>query len=153
LAPLENSPDVMVHRAQDLARKFGYKDIPRDTAFWYQRNLAFLAERAKTLPQPEIFADLKAAQQGHHNFYYRQSPQDMLGWNTNWTVNYNSPPQNITGMITVALQADGSLDHFLAITPQVASVAEETRPATDGNADGGTFAGMFAESGLDAKRF
>src|SRR5204862_7735715 len=33
LAPLPSSPEVMSHRAQELARKFGYKDAPRDMGF------------------------------------------------------------------------------------------------------------------------
>jgi hypothetical protein len=53
LAPLENSPDVMIHRAQDLAHKFGYKDPPWDTTFWFERNYFFLVERARKLAPSE----------------------------------------------------------------------------------------------------
>jgi Protein kinase domain len=146
LAPLESSPDVMVHRAQDLAGKFGYKDARKDTAFWFRENLRFLLERASKLPRSEAFGDLKSAQQGHTKFYFRQSPLDMLGWNTDWTVMFDSPPQTVTGMVTVVLEPDGSLDHFLAVPPQVAPIAGETRSTPDWNA-------LFAESGLDPKRF
>ena len=70
----------------------------------------------------------------------------MLGWNTDWTVMFDSPPQTVTGMVTVVLEPDGSLDHFLAVPPQVAPIAGETRSTPDWNA-------LFAESGLDPKRF
>jgi serine/threonine-protein kinase len=146
LAPLENSPDVLVHRAQDLARKFGYKDAPKDTAFWFNENYYFLLERARKLPRSEAFGDLKSAPQGHTKFYYRQSPRDMLGWNTDWTVKVDSPPQTVAGMVSAVLEPDGSLDHFVAVSPQVAPVGAESRSATDWNS-------LFAESGLDPKRF
>jgi hypothetical protein len=136
----------MVHRAQDLAGKFGYKDARKDTAFWFRENLRFLLERASKLPRSEAFGDLKSAQQGHTKFYFRQSPLDMLGWNTDWTVMFDSPPQTVTGMVTVVLEPDGSLDHFLAVPPQVAPITGETRSTPDWNA-------LFAESGLDPKRF
>jgi Protein kinase domain len=146
LAPLENSPDVMIHRAQELAHKFGYEDAPKDTAFWYARNFSFLTERARNLPPSDKFGDLKSAPQGHTKFYYRQSPLDMLGWNIDWAVKDDSPPLTLTGMVTVGLEPDGSLDLFLALPPQIAPVAAETHSATDWNA-------LFAESGLDPKRF
>jgi serine/threonine-protein kinase len=146
LAPLENSPDVLVHRAKDLARNFGYKDAPKDTSFRFRENYYFLLERARKLPRSQAFGDLKSAPQGHTKFYYRQSPQDMLGWNTDWTVKDDSPPQTVTGMVRVVLEPDGSLDEFLAVPPQVASGAAETRSAPNWNA-------LFAESALDPKRF
>jgi hypothetical protein len=70
----------MIHRAQDLAHKFGYKDARRDTAIWYARNVSFLTAWAGNRPPPDKFGYLNP--QGHHKFYYRQSPLDMLGWNT-----------------------------------------------------------------------
>jgi hypothetical protein len=58
----------------------------------------------------------------------------------------DSPPQTVAGMVSAVLEPDGSLDHFVAVPPQVAPVAAESRSATDWNT-------LFAESGLDPKRF
>jgi hypothetical protein len=49
-------------------------------------------------------------------------------------------------MVTIFLQPDGSLEAFTAVPPQAAPNVAETPPAPNWNA-------LFAESGLDLKRF
>ncbi len=154
LAPLENSPEVMSHRAQELARKFGYKDAPADSAFWYERNTAFLLDRAKKLPRSQQIGDLKSAQQGHTKFYYRQSPREMFPRENRrdlttpaLLLSREFPPHAVSGMVMVALEPDGSLDQFLAVPPQLSS------PAGSGAAIAPDWNALFAESGLDPKRF
>ena len=154
LAPLEDSPDVMTRRARDLARKFGYKDSPKDSAYWYETNSSFLRQRGKTLPASQEIGDLKSAPQGHSKFYYRQSPRDMVVLTPSMGVDNNTPemlverdtpPQLLSGMVMVALEPDGSLDEFIAVPPQEEAAREKPSPP-DWNA-------LFAESGLDPKRF
>lgn len=155
LAPLESSPEVMTHRAQEVARKFQYKDAPRDTGFWYERNIAFLSDRAKKLPRSQQIGDLKSAQQGHTKFYFRQSPKDMLPrenrrdlWTPGLLLTRDLPPHAISGMVMVVLEPDGALDEFLAVPPQFAPgpIGSDPPSPPDWNA-------MFIESGLDVKRF
>ena len=154
LAPLENSPDVMSHRAQELARKFGYKDAPADTAFWYERNVAFLSARAKNLPRSLQIGDLKSAPQGHTKFYFRQSPREMYPrenrrdlWTPGLILSREFPPHTVPGMVMIGLEPDGSLDQFVAVPPQLSTAPEKDQTsAPDWNA-------LFAESGLDPKRF
>jgi tRNA A-37 threonylcarbamoyl transferase component Bud32 len=152
LAPLENSPEVMAHRAQELARKFGYKDAPADSGFWYERNVAFLSEWAKRSAGQA--GDLKSAQQGHTRFYFRQSPLDMMpreirrdATTPGLLLSRDLPPHAVSGMVMVVLEPDGMLDEFLAVPPQLASGGGGSeQPPAD-------FQALFAESGLDARRF
>ena len=155
LAPLRSSPEVMIHRAQELVLKFGYKDVPGDAGFWYERNVAFLVDRMKKLPRSQQIGDLKSAEQGHTKFYYRQSPLDMLPrenrrdlWTPGLLLSRDLPPHAVSGMAMVVLEPDGALDEFLAVPPQLAP-----GPIGDDQPSPPDFHSIFAESGLDSKRF
>jgi hypothetical protein len=151
LAPIGSPPEVMAHRAQELAHKFGYKDAPSDTGFWYERNTGFLTDRAKNLPRSQEIGDLKSAPQGHTKFVFRQSPRDMIPRENRRDTTTSAlllsrefPPHTVSGMVMVVLEPDGSLDELLAVPPQLAALSTPT--TVDWNA-------LFAESGLDPKRF
>jgi hypothetical protein len=144
LAPILKSPDTLSDRAQDLVHKFGFNEAPRDTAFWFQRNYAFLFRRSKQ--KSKQLGDIKSAEQGHEKFFYRQSPRGLFPMNFSMTVNYSTPATDVSGMVTVVLQTDGKLDEFLEIPPQAAGTSPPPTTAVD-------WAGLFSESGLDLTRF
>jgi serine/threonine-protein kinase len=119
LAPPEKSPDVLVDHAQDVIRKAGYKDPPRDSAFWFNRNYGFLFHRARTLPKSQQFGDLKSAEQSPEVFFYRQSPRNMFPNNYAQTVDYFNPAMNVSNMVMLATEQNGALIFFVAVPPQL----------------------------------
>jgi predicted Ser/Thr protein kinase len=153
LAPPEKSPDVLVDHAQDVIRKGGYKDPPRDSAFWFTRNYPFLIHRARTLPKSQQFGDLKSAEQSPELFFYRQSPRAMFPNNFSESVDYFNPSMNVSNMVMLATEQNGALIFFVAVPPQLIpsqpNPAAASSPAATSPADWP----LFAESHLDPARF
>jgi serine/threonine-protein kinase len=149
LAPLPRSSDALFDRAGELSRKLGYSASPADTAFWWSRQYDQLLYRARHIPSPRRVRELSSVEPHPWLFFYRQSPVPMtpsiLNRYDSQTVNAESPPMEISGMVRLAVDARGRLTSFRGVPPQV-DESREPAPAPDWGA-------LFAEAGLDPKRF
>ena len=145
LAPLPKSPDALEDRARELAQKFGYSDRPADTASWWIRQYEYLRYRASHLPSPARVRDLASVEPHPWWFLYRQSPRAMVPTNGGPLVKTTDPPFEISGMVSVTLDARGKLVHFRAVPSQI-DEAKGPWPDPDWEA-------LFREAGLDSKRF
>ncbi len=149
LAPLPRSPDALFDRAGELARKLGYSASPGDTAFWWDRQYDYLLYRARHLPAPRRVRELSSVEPHPWLFFYRQSPEPMtpsiLNPYDTQNVTADAPPMEISGMVRIGLDARGRLVSFRGVPPQI---DDSKGPAPSANWDL-----LFAEAGLDPKRF
>jgi len=122
LAPLDKSPDVLLDRARDLVRRFGYDASgsspgPSDSDAWLARNADFLRYRASHTPSPQAYKEMRTAEPGPYVYYYRQSPRPMVP-TVAPVVQVLDPPYEISGMVFLSLDARGRLLQFRAVPPQ-----------------------------------
>ncbi|HEY3123687.1 MAG TPA: serine/threonine-protein kinase [Thermoanaerobaculia bacterium] len=145
LAPLPKSPDALFDRAGEIVQKLGYAPTAADTASWWSRQYDYLRYRADHLTSPQRVRELAAVEPHPWWFWYRQSLRPMVATNMDHVVRRDDPPLEISGMVSLAVDARGNLVRFRAVPPQI----DESRgapPAVDWDA-------LFREAGLDPKRF
>jgi serine/threonine-protein kinase len=143
LAPLEESPDAMAARARQLVRRLGYVSPPADTAYWYEVDTDYVRYRADHGRTPEVARQWRSAVPTPMRFIYRQSPQTLAVLQSvgRSGVTLTEPPDNITGMSTMVLDAAGRLLSFTAVPGQI-----ERGAAATSLPDWGP---LLAEAGLD----
>jgi len=145
LAPLPKTADALTDSARELIKQFGYGDQPADSDSSFFRAYDFLRYRALHKPSPQRVRELAKAQLGPTNFWYRQSPSQMVPLDSSGDVSPKDPAIDVPGMVSVELSSSGRLLKFYALPPQV----EDTKgpwPDPDWTA-------LFAAAGLDTKRF
>jgi hypothetical protein len=145
LAPLPKTSEALEDRARELVQKLGYRDHPADTATTWSRQYAHLRYRADHLPSPARVRDLAAVEPHPWWFEYRQSPRPMVPLNGGDQVSSLDPPPEISGMVSVTLDARGKLVGFLAVAPEI---DESKGPWPDAD-----WEDLFREAGLEWKRF
>jgi hypothetical protein len=145
LAPLPKTSEALEDRARELAQKLGYRDRPADTASWWSRQYGQLRYRADHLPSPARVRDLGAIEPHPWWFLYRQSPRPMVPGNGGEQVSSLDPPLEISGMVSVTLDARGKLVRLLAVAPEI---DESKGPWPDAD-----WEALFREAGLEWKRF
>jgi serine/threonine-protein kinase len=145
VAPLPKTSDALEDRARELAQKFGYRDRPADTATRWSRQYAQLRYRADHLPSPARVRDLGAIEPHPWWFQYRQSPRSMVPMNGGDQVSSLDPPLEISGMVSVTLDARGKLVRLLGVAPEI---DESKGPWPDPD-----WEAVFGEAGLEWKRF
>jgi serine/threonine-protein kinase len=141
LIPLDKSPEIMAERARQIISSLGYTSAPADSAYWYEADSDFLRYHAQTRgqqPMEQFWADLPGAVQ----FTYRQSPRPLVTAFPIAPVSLSDPPRDVSGMITVQLDASGRLQYFEAVPPRI----EEGRSASDPD-----WTVALTEAGIDPK--
>jgi hypothetical protein len=144
LAPLENPPEVLRARAQDIARRLGYADAPADSEYGMYESVGYLRHMAEHERSPDWWEKLRAGDPSAYYFWYRQSPRPLATGDDQF-VEFQKPPQNVPGMLGVALDMEGRLRYFAAV-PERSGAAREGARAFD-------WAALFAEAGLDPQDF
>jgi serine/threonine-protein kinase len=150
---LEQSPEVLTHKAKEIVSQLGYADKPADSAidFSYDNDfLTYVEKNDKPYPRwDEVLSGGPAALQ----FLYRQSPQYMMATDfhdlslTPGIVTDDDPPPILSGMVNLTMDPRGRLMFFQAIPPQVQSENTATHvQAVD-------WSSLFREAGLDAGQF
>ena len=140
--PLDKSPEVMAERARQIISRLGYTSPPADSAYWYEADsdvLRYHAQKSRGQQSVEQFwAGLPAAMQ----FTYRQSPRQLATASPTAPVSLSDPPRDVSGMITVQLDASGRLLYFEAVPPRM----EEASSVSDPD-----WTVALTEAGIDAK--
>jgi serine/threonine-protein kinase len=147
LAPFPKSPDALEDRARDLIRSFGYSDEPADTASWWERRSGYLKYRAAREPSTTWWPSLGGSDSHPWSFWYRQSPRWLVPENPygDPPIRSNDPPMEISGMVSIAMDARGNLLRLRAVPPQT-----ETQGASAAQPD---WKPLFAAAALDEARF
>jgi hypothetical protein len=145
LAPLPKSADSLTDTARELIGQFGYGDQPADSDSSFFRAYDFLRYRALHEPSPQRVRELAKAELGPMNFWYRQSPRQLVPLDSSGHVSPDDPAIDVPGMVSVELNSSGRLLKLHALPPRV----EDSKGAWP-NADWGA---LFAAAGLDMKRF
>ncbi len=145
LAPLEKSPDALADRAREIVRMAGFEVPPADTAIWVTRQYEYLLYRAAHLPSPQRVRELASARPHPYWFFYRQSPRPLVSSSPDGKVGPSNPPLDLSGMVTVALDAGGRLVGFHAVPPEI---EESKGPWTAPD-----WRLFFSAAGLDLSQF
>jgi hypothetical protein len=147
-APLPKSPDALEDRARDLIRSFGYTAEPADSASWWERQRDYLAYRAGHEPSTQWWPSLSRTNPHPWRFWYRQSPRFLVPQNPEsetTTIRPTDPPMEVSGMVSLEMDARGNLERLRAVPPQVEQ-PDASAAATD-------WKPLFAAAGLDFARF
>ncbi len=145
LSTVDLPPQVLAHRAQEIAEDLGYTEAPVDRAFRFQASRSLLRHLAKDT-SPDRWGGLANERPTPIYMWYRQSPRTLLPVNNYSHVLFNDPPFQVTGMVSLFLDTAGRLRFFEAVPPQ-RDESSPTEPAeTDWNV-------AFAAADLDLAAF
>ena len=148
---LEQTPEVLAHKAREITVRLGYPDRPLDSAFGFDYDGDFQDSVEKNdKPRPNWDAVL-AGRPSLLYFWYRQSPDYMFAQSYRDQllnpdiITRNDPPPTLSRMINLELDPQGRLIYFQAIPPQKESassppVAYDWKP-------------LFAEADLDPANY
>ena len=147
-APFPKSPDALEDRARELIRSFGYTADPADSASWWERQKDYLDYRARNEPSTQWWPTLARTEPHPWRFWYRQSPRLLVPENPyspTTTIRPSDPPMEVSGMVTIAMDARGKLERLHAVPPQIEPL--------DASAAAPDWRPYFAAAGLDDERF
>ena len=148
LAPFPKSPDALEDRARELIRSFGYTAQPADSASWWGRQEDYLAFRAKREPSTQWWLSLSRTDPHPWQFWYRESPRLLVPENPYappTTIRPTDPPMEVSGMVSIAMDARGRLERLRAVPPQVEPLGGSETPPD--------WRPFFTAAGLDYARF
>jgi serine/threonine-protein kinase len=137
--------DVLVERAQEIARRFGYTDRPAGVGHGYGWHRSYMEHIRKSDTSIERWDRLSEPQPPAIFFWYRQSPRPLEARNVGGVVDMDDPPPIVPGMVEIQLTAGGDLWRFSAVPPQIDEGLEPAAPVD--------WASLFAEAGLRLEDF
>ena len=147
--PLSKSPEVLEQQASEIASSFGYTaNTDRISSFMWDRDFFLhLDFNRHSLHIPEV---IQKGQPALLNFWYRQSPQPLLPYDTQF-IDPDDPPNEIPGMVRLTLDPEGRLLFFDAVPEQVQTQAGNAPAETE--TQNSTFNTLFRLAGLDISKF
>jgi hypothetical protein len=115
--PMPKPPEVLVERAQEMLKDFGYTRAPREIATGYEVDALYLDYVEKHDNSPTRWNHTESAV----NFWYRQSPtvffaRQILGSGVQGEITDTDPPDEDPGMIHVELDPEGRLQSLNVVT-------------------------------------
>jgi serine/threonine-protein kinase len=143
LAPLNQSPEVLRARAQEVKAHLGLTDSPLDRAdgvFVKTDYLDYIAVRDLSAGR---WDKLRIERPGPYRFWYRDSPRYF---NTqDGEITPDAPALDVSGMTTMYFDLDGRLHLFYHVPPQ--------RSSSSSTASQVDWSVLFREAGLDLANF
>ncbi len=145
---LEDSPEVLSHRAREITAQLGYPEKPADTAIGFTADNDFqdyVENNSK--PRPN-WDEVIAGRPTLLKFWYRQSPEPLVASDYHdlllvpGVVNETDPRTTTSGMINVELDPKGRLIKFLAIPPEKSGDVQNASAQPD-------WAPLFAAAQID----
>lgn len=121
---LEQTPEVLAHRAREIVQSLGYAERPADTGFGFDYDTDFRDSVEKEQKTPQDWDEVIAGRPTMLEFWYRQSPDLMAPTDyrdfmlTPGILAEEDPPTTLSGMVNVKLDAKGRLIYLQAIPPQ-----------------------------------
>jgi serine/threonine-protein kinase len=139
-APLDDSPEVLAHKARQMAASFGYPQKPKDSAISLAGRTSLL-DHLNKLPEPRQWKEWLAAE-APIRAEYREG-RSWLYAPPVGDVTADNPPPTQPGMVGVILDGGGRLRTFAAVPDAAAEpLAEPVEPAA-----------VFGAAGLDMAAF
>lgn len=143
LLHLDEPPQVLVKRARDLVRAFGYEDPPGDHVYGFSFDPAPIEARVWNDASPRRWRRLASDPRPAITFWYRQSPGVLIPVRAGSPVRrYGDPPASVAGMVGLHLDARGRLQRLDAV-PAELEVGAEAAAEPD-------WAALLAAAGLGA---
>jgi len=146
---LDQSPDVLTHKAREIITQLGYDANPVDSGVDFDYDLDFQRwVETNDSPRPDWKKTL-GQQPPMLRFFYRQSPrymipQELQRQNIPGILSYTDPRTTQSGMINLMLDPSGRLVSFLALPPEFEENPPPAKPVDWGP--------LFAAAGLDTAR-
>jgi hypothetical protein len=143
--PLTKAPAVLLDRADELRRSFGYADAPFDQASGFSYEQSYLTWNRRNGKGDEPWRALSEGRPAALVFWARTSPVMLASHSPLSIPDETDPPLDIAGMTRLTLDTKGRLVAFSAVPPQ-----DEAKAPPAGVMD---WAPLFAAAGLDQKTF
>ena len=131
---LEQTPEVLAHKAREIVARLGYPEKPADSAFGFSYDTNFRDSLEKESKTPTHWDEVIAGRPTMLEFWYRQSPDQMGATDYGdftlvpGIVTEDDPAPTLSGMINLKLDSKGRLIYLQAIPPQKESPAAPTAP-------------------------
>src|SRR5947209_9789007 len=116
-----------------------------DRAYGLFYNNAYLRSTAAHEHSPSRWPFLANSQPAAIDFWYRESPRNLISLETVGEIYPNTPPMTVSGMVEIELDTRGRMVYLHAVPPQVEESAASPTPIESGP--------LFAAAGIDATRF
>jgi hypothetical protein len=147
LVPMENPPEVLTAKARDIAKSLGYTERAGDWTsgfFSDAPGALYMLSKGRNVDE---WARLFGQPPSAVGYWYRQSPRPLPAEDTrsNGEAGYTDPPEALPGMLSVTMDLDGRLRHFVAVPPE--------REAPTGPAPPVDWSSLFAAARLDLAQF
>ncbi len=137
----QKSPDVLAERAHEIIRSIGYKELPKDSAYWFEADEDLIQwlqdDPSKNLQQSQV----QELEKKVVRFRYRQSPHRLVPSGNQGFVREDNPPFDVPGMIGVDLDSKGRLLR-LAVFPV-------SSPCLDGPSAAPDWSALLGAAGVD----
>jgi hypothetical protein len=122
--PLDNPPDTLLLRCQDVLQRLGYTGRPADMAYGLSHTPGEFLHYAERNRVPDIRAHIAQGEPPLFRFWYRQSPQLLVGTGMfarpgSATVTRDDPPPTQSEMIYMEMDARARLVYLEVVPPQV----------------------------------
>jgi serine/threonine protein kinase len=131
---LEQTPEVLAHRAREIVKQVGYPEKPTDSAFGFNYDTNFQDSVEKESKTPPNWDEVLAGRPTMLQLWYRQSP-DLMGaesyrdtFMVPGIITEEDPATTLSGMVNVKLDAKGRLIYLQAIPPQKDKTSPPTAP-------------------------
>jgi len=145
--PLDIAPAALAHQARLMLEGFGYSTRPADTVFGFDEFPVY-QDYLKTHPDlaARRWRNPTAGFPPLVRFWYRESPQDLIGSRSFNTIpRYDDPPLESSGMIRLRTDREGRLLDLEVVPPQKEAPAPAA-PAFD-------WSRLFAAAGFDLAKW
>jgi serine/threonine-protein kinase len=147
---LEQTPEVLAHKAREILAQVGYPEKPADSAFGFDYDTNFRDSVEKESKTPSNWDEVLAGRPTMLQLWYRQSP-DLLraegyrdGFLVPGVITEEDPATTLSGMVNVKLDAKGRLIYLQAIPPQKDTAAPSTTPPD--------WSSLFSAAEVDASK-
>ena len=141
--PLNKPRAVLIDRASELRRTFGYTEPVVDSASGYYYDVPYLNWAASRPNSSERWSTLSTGRPAALGFWYRASPATLVPYDWTSSVTTGDPPFLTRGMVRIDLDTTGRLLIFRAV-PSLKSAP--LAAAVDWDS-------LFQAAGLDRSRF
>jgi serine/threonine protein kinase len=147
LVPLPNPSEVLAAKSRDIARDLGYTATPVDTSYSFGLYSGYVTYLLKNDHSLTRWSNLTSGAPPIIAFWYRESPQFLASQTFSPVPGAypNDPPNSISGMCQVYLDAQGHLRGFEGVPPQL-DTSTDVAPAPNWGL-------LFTEAGLDLNQF
>jgi serine/threonine-protein kinase len=142
--PLDKTPEVLAERSNQIVNKLGYTVAPKHTAYAYDNDSSYIDYARNEDTSPDRFEMIRTGQPVTIYFWHRTSPRYLVP-NLGNEVSFSDPPNDISGMTSIAFDVRGRLIEFQAVPPQVEKKTTQNIPAD--------WSTLFAEAGLDIHQY